>query len=265
MATSTPRANLRTPTTTTMSSLEIAKLTGKNHADVCRDIRRISEQIDGGLSKFAETQIHPQNKQPFTVYHLPRAECDLVVSGYSVKYRWAIIQRWHELEAQAQTAQGRLTPAEYNELLAKQGKVIVDRQAVPTLASRWLLSLTPGGQQRLFPIPEGARMLTDEQLPGMIGEPGEIPLRLLPAIIRAAADRLLRGQAPSEPVAPPAAKLPGRPWKNPTKAEAVMKSMRFKLEEMYDFALITPERVEALYKAQVVGPRQIVKLRRLMA
>ena len=70
-----------------MSSLEIARLTGKNHAHIMRDIRVTLEQAEIGLSKFASSYRNSQNKaQPCS--HLPRRECDLVVSGYRVKSRW---------------------------------------------------------------------------------------------------------------------------------------------------------------------------------
>jgi len=80
-----------------MSSLQIAEITGKEHAHVMRDIRAILEEAGIGLSKFGSSYLNSQNKaQP--CYLLPRRECDLVVSGYSVKYRLAIIDRWQELE-----------------------------------------------------------------------------------------------------------------------------------------------------------------------
>jgi phage regulator Rha-like protein len=82
----------------TMSSLDIAELTGKNHADVMRDIRTTLEQDDRDASKFAGVYLGG-NGQERPCYNLPRFECDLVVSGYSVKYRAVIIRRWHELES----------------------------------------------------------------------------------------------------------------------------------------------------------------------
>lgn len=81
----------------TMSSLDIAEITGKPHRNVTGDISRILSEagIDeqGFLRIYHDTQNRPQKH-----YILPRRECDLVVSGYSVKYRLAIIDRWHELE-----------------------------------------------------------------------------------------------------------------------------------------------------------------------
>lgn len=81
-----------------MSSLEIARITGKEHAHVMRDIRNVLEEAGIGLSKFGSSYRNAQNKEQ-PCFLLPRRECDLVVSGYSVKYRLAIIDRWHELEA----------------------------------------------------------------------------------------------------------------------------------------------------------------------
>jgi len=86
------------PTGPVMSSLKIAEATGKNHADVLRDIRNVLGEAGIGESKFAGTYTDSQNKER-ACYFLPRRECDLVVSGYSVKYRLAIIDRWQELEA----------------------------------------------------------------------------------------------------------------------------------------------------------------------
>jgi Rha family phage regulatory protein len=82
----------------TMSSREIAELTGKNHADVMRDIRKVFEEVEIGESKFACTYLDSQNKER-PCYNLPRRECDLVIAGYSAKYRLAIIDRWIELES----------------------------------------------------------------------------------------------------------------------------------------------------------------------
>jgi phage antirepressor YoqD-like protein len=82
----------------TMSSLDIAEITGKNHADVLRDIRMTLGQAEIDASKFAGVY-KGGNGESRPCYNLPRRECDLVVSGYSVKYRLAIIDRWHQLEA----------------------------------------------------------------------------------------------------------------------------------------------------------------------
>lgn len=80
-----------------ISSNDIAKMTGKNHADVMRDIRRTFEDANIDQSKFASIFKDAYDRdQP--CFLLPRFECDLVISGYSVPYRAAIIRRWHELE-----------------------------------------------------------------------------------------------------------------------------------------------------------------------
>lgn len=84
----------------TMSSLLIAEITGKEHANVMRDIRTTLEQAEIPALKF-EGCYKGANGKDLPCYNLPRFECDLVVSGYSVKYRSAIIKRWHELEQQA--------------------------------------------------------------------------------------------------------------------------------------------------------------------
>jgi len=82
----------------TMSSLDIAEITGKDHANVMRDIRATLEQAEISALKF-EASYKGGNGKDLPCFNLPRRECDLVVSGYSVKYRLAIIDRWHHLEA----------------------------------------------------------------------------------------------------------------------------------------------------------------------
>ena len=113
-----------------MSSLEIAELTGKNHRDVMRDIRAVMEQAEIDERKFARIYRDARNREK-PCYLLPRFECDLVVSGYSVKYRLAIIDRWHELEAKAEVKQLtireslvlNLEPLDKNEKQARQLEV----------------------------------------------------------------------------------------------------------------------------------------------
>jgi phage antirepressor YoqD-like protein len=84
--------------TPAISSLEIARITGKPHNDVLKDVRRILEEAEINLGEFSQVY-KAGNGQAQPCFILPRRECDLVMSGYSVKYRLAIIDRWHELEA----------------------------------------------------------------------------------------------------------------------------------------------------------------------
>ncbi|MBA4307614.1 MAG: phage regulatory protein/antirepressor Ant [Sphingopyxis sp.] len=86
----------------TMSSREIAELTGKQHAHVMRDIRDMLAELhgEGGVSKFGDTLRNPQNGQTYPVFNLPKRETLILVSGYNLAMRAKIIDRWQELEAQ---------------------------------------------------------------------------------------------------------------------------------------------------------------------
>ncbi len=95
----------------TMSSIQIAELTGKLHKHVMRDIRNL---IDN-LSKSNETTSGPVNYSSYVIkedtykdgkgelramYSLNKKACFLLASGYNVLLRAKIIDRWEELETE---------------------------------------------------------------------------------------------------------------------------------------------------------------------
>jgi hypothetical protein len=59
-------------------------------------------------------------------------------------------------------------------------------------------------------------------------------------------------------------KMGNRTWKDRGDAEAQLKAMRLKIEEMYDLSLISPTSAEKLVKTKVIGPRQWTKLQPLI-
>lgn len=101
----------------TMSSKDIAELTGKEHKNVCRDIRQMLGELhgEGGVLKFEHTQTNPQNGQTYPVFNLPKRETLILVSGYSVELRAKIIDRWQELEAKAANPFADMLPKNYCE------------------------------------------------------------------------------------------------------------------------------------------------------
>ncbi len=81
----------------TMSSLEVAELTGKRHAHVIRDIRNMLLQL-GDTSPQFWGKVPSDGGRPMEVANLPKRECLILVSGYSVDLRARIVDRWIELE-----------------------------------------------------------------------------------------------------------------------------------------------------------------------
>lgn len=92
--------------TLTMSSREIAELTGKRHDNVMRDIRSMLAELhgEGGVLSFEDTHRNPQNGQEYPVFRLPKRETLILVSGYNLQMRARIIDRWQELEARQPAA-----------------------------------------------------------------------------------------------------------------------------------------------------------------
>ncbi|WP_236310491.1 Rha family transcriptional regulator [Escherichia coli] len=87
----------------TMSSLEIADLTGKSHNHVLRDIRNIERSLSGESKiGFIERFNNLGFKIKDSVYYLNKRDTFLLMSGYSAELRARIIDRWLELEKQVQ-------------------------------------------------------------------------------------------------------------------------------------------------------------------
>ena len=81
----------------TMSSVEIAELTGKDHRNVLRDLRELEKQGVIDLLSFEQIEKFANNRER-TIYRLPKRETLILTSGYSAVQRAAIIDRWLALE-----------------------------------------------------------------------------------------------------------------------------------------------------------------------
>ncbi len=115
-------------TINTMSSREVAELTGKRHSDVMRDIRNMIDRIsaDADLRWHCETVTYTDEQgKPREMYRLDKDTTLTLVSGYDAVLRFRIIKRWQELEA-AKEPQFKIprTLSEALQLAADQAKKI---------------------------------------------------------------------------------------------------------------------------------------------
>ena len=117
----------------TMSSREIAELTGKELGHVNRDIRAMldSLQDDPELEHVREDQ---DGRGYTTAFHLGRELTYTLLAGYSVVLRRRVIARWQELEAQ-QAPKLPQTMAQALRLAAEQAEQIEAQQEQLALAA----------------------------------------------------------------------------------------------------------------------------------
>ena len=91
----------------TMSSFEIAQITGKQHKNVMRDIRELNKSYEKlyGLKieqklKISDLGFGRQRKDPY--FELTKIQTWDLLTGYNAELRIKVNRRWAELEAQEQ-------------------------------------------------------------------------------------------------------------------------------------------------------------------
>lgn len=82
----------------TMSSREIAELTGKEHKNVKRDIENMLSDLGEDALSFERIYFDSVNRQQ-TEYHLDRRHVECLLTGYNAVLRMKVIDRMHELES----------------------------------------------------------------------------------------------------------------------------------------------------------------------
>lgn len=145
----------------TMTSLEIAEITGKQHSNVMRDIRSMVDNIKGKFTSELASDYHRSERNQYkylsdktadyllnfcktgnkqiggyeitestyndsqgkerSLYILNKKACFLLASGYDVLLRAKIIDRWEELETEKRNG-GFIVPQSFSEALMLAAK-----------------------------------------------------------------------------------------------------------------------------------------------
>lgn len=109
----------------TMSSLEIAKLVGREHKDVMRSIRNMEpawERING--RRFALVEYKDAKGESRPCYSLTKTECLYIATKFNDEARAKLVIRWEQLEQKERTSMTTLpdftNPAEAARAWAEQ-------------------------------------------------------------------------------------------------------------------------------------------------
>lgn len=97
----------------TMSSREIAELTGKRHDHVVRDIESLKEKLGDMFGGYPQIWGHPQNGQSYNEFILDQDTTMCLISGYDPVVRMKIIKRWKELETDNEKQKKSALPQDY--------------------------------------------------------------------------------------------------------------------------------------------------------
>jgi phage regulator Rha-like protein len=109
----------------TMTSLEIAELTGKNHFDLMRAIRKMEpawEKVNG--CKFALVEYQDKKGEFRPCYQLTKTECLYIATKFNDEARAKLVLRWQELELQEQQRLQQLCLPEPKKILALADEII---------------------------------------------------------------------------------------------------------------------------------------------
>ena len=109
----------------TMTSLEIAELTGKQHKNLMRDIRNMEpawEKVNG--LKFELVEYRDKKGEVRPCYQLSKTECLYIATKFNDEARAKLVLRWEYLERQEQERQQQLCLPSPKKILALADDII---------------------------------------------------------------------------------------------------------------------------------------------
>lgn len=107
----------------TMSSREIAELTGKQHKDVLSDCRKMFDALNFRSADFSADYKDVMNRTQ-SEYLLDQDLTMTLVMGYSTELRYKVAIRWRELEGSAKPA----IPQTYAAALLEAGRLALENE-----------------------------------------------------------------------------------------------------------------------------------------
>lgn len=136
--------------TVTMSSREIAELTGKQHKNVLRDVNVMLESLEKAGSDLSQAVRYTDERGRTSEVRLDRVLTETLLTGYSIPLRHRVVTRLQELEKVSRHAMSLPTNfAEALQLAADQAKQnaslhqVIQQQA-PKVQALERLSATNG-------------------------------------------------------------------------------------------------------------------------
>lgn len=138
----------------TMSSREIANVTGKRHANVKRDIAAMLKELKLDVLSFEHIYLDGQNREQVE-YLLDREHTECLLTGYSAPMRMKVIRRWRELEQQNDARQA----------VAANGTKVIGELAILECFTR-LLKPAPSSQMAMLAKIAANNGLESSFLPG---------------------------------------------------------------------------------------------------
>lgn len=155
----------------TMSSREIAQLTGKEHRNVLRDCETLNESYEKlGLLKIEQGYYtHPNTgRQQHREFLLTKMQTFDLLTGYNAELRIKVNRRWEELERQTQVATKAL-PQNYKEALLALVKEVEEKEAlqaqVEAAKPAVVFTTTVQGAKTSILIGELAKLITQSGRP----------------------------------------------------------------------------------------------------
>ena len=128
-----------------MTSMEIAELTGKNHFDVLRAIRKMEPAWEKITEcKFAVSEYKDSTGRTLPCYSLTKTECLYIATKFNDEARARLVLRWQQLEELNRDSDDCYTPTDIGAPFGLEGRdlnsFLCDKGVIHWSKGQWRLT-----------------------------------------------------------------------------------------------------------------------------